>query len=57
MKYGKVLGGIEIKSPEEIKDGDIVIVSSQIYQDEIIRQLSPLGAEIIKLYPAPEIVL
>lgn len=63
MKHGKLLAGfdIEVKSPVDIlsQNIDVIIVSSQIYQDEIIEQLRPVikkGIKVVRLYPVPEYV-
>lgn len=50
---GKRIGGLEVKSPEAIKEGAPILISSHSYQEEITRQIRDvlkLNNEIITLY-------
>jgi len=50
---GKMINGIEVKLPDEIKENIPILVSTYSYQDEVVRQIKDelkLTNEIIQLY-------
>lgn len=41
-KWGKVISGIEVKSPEVLKEYDCTVVSRDLYRNEIAKQLNDM---------------
>ncbi|MFA7653858.1 MAG: class I SAM-dependent methyltransferase [Candidatus Magasanikbacteria bacterium] len=51
--WGKKINGVEIKSPQDIKEDVPILISTYSYQDEVARQITEilkLKNEVIKIY-------